>query len=162
MSEQKRKYVPSIRIENAHIFWKHFSGEQDDFHRQGERDFNVTIPEDMAPALIDDGWDVKSNVREDGSMSYRLKVKVGYKAGEPAIFTYTGRKRTALHETTIGILDSADIQNVDLVIKPSFWGPIGDKSGIAAYVTEMHVTVAENAFAEKYAAYDDPDELPFR
>ena len=66
-----------------------------------------------------------------------------------------------LTEDTVGSLDYADISNVDVVISPFEYNDIGGKSGVAAYVKTMYVSVVEDEFASKYDYDDEPEELPF-
>ena len=37
-----------VRFDNADIIFKHFGGEKDDFHTEGQRDFAIRIDEEEA------------------------------------------------------------------------------------------------------------------
>lgn len=158
----EKRWIQSIRLEGAHIYFKHFSGAADEFHREGERDFRVVIPEELAPQLIEDGWNIKSYVHpETGETSYSLAVSVSYKLRDPEIYIYNNQVRRSLTQETVECLDNAEIENIDMIINPYLW-ELNGKSGVKAYLKEMHVTLKESYFANKYAAYTDAEEpVPF-
>lgn len=161
MNKQK---VENIVQEDAIIIWKNFSGKPDKFSPQGgKRTFNLVLSADQAEQLVEEGWNVKSREPKDGDgdILYYLPVRVNYGGRPPKIYLVTNKQKTLLDEDTVGSLDYAEIEKVDLVISPYPWD-MGGKSGITAYVKTMYVTIAQDEFADKYGDYDDDaDEIAF-
>ena len=145
-----------IRIEGARIGFRNFSGEEGRFNPKGRRNFCVFLEEDIAKDMKKEGWNVKwLDPREEGDdpQAY-LQVKVVFGKMPPKIVLVTGRGKTRLNEDTVNILDWAEIQNVDLIIRPYNWEINGD-TGVSAYIKTMYVTIREDEFENKY--YDVPD-----
>lgn len=146
----------NIRIEGARIGFRNFSGEEGRFNPKGRRNFCVFLEEDIAKDMKKEGWNVKwLEPREEGDdpQAY-LQVKVVFGKIPPKIVLVTGRGKTRLDEDTVNILDWAEIQNVDLIIRPYNWEVNGD-TGVSAYIKTMYVTLREDEFENKY--YDVPD-----
>lgn len=146
----------NIRIEGAKIGFRNFSGEEGRFNPKGRRNFCVFLEEDIAKDMEKEGWNVKwLQPREEGDepQAY-LQVKVVFGKIPPKIVLVTGRGKTRLDEDTVNILDWAEIQNVDLVIRPYNW-EVNGSTGVSAYIKTMYVTLREDEFESKY--YDVPD-----
>lgn len=163
------KQIDCIELENAHIFNLNFSGVADNYNAAGRRNFCVEIPDKLTDSLRADGWNVKEGkpMANDPDKKWPdfLKVNVSWRnpRKQPEIFMVTSKKKILMTERTIGRLDSADIQSVDLLIDPSYWSrPNEGKEGYAAYVKTMYVTIAEPSFSDKYADIpEDDEELQF-
>lgn len=145
-----------VNIENARIFWKNFSGKESRYNREGDRNFEVEIPdEQVAQEMAADGWNVKIQPpREEGDTPrYHMPVAVSYRNYPPSIYKVTSHRKVLLDEETVGSLDRDEIINVDLVLRGSSW-EVNGNTGIKAYVRDMYVTIEENMFAEKYEFED--------
>lgn len=146
----------NLTVENAHLIYRNFSGAPSQFNREGDRNFCVRFDVDTAQKLADDGWNIKfREPREEGDEPFGyLPVAVNYNNFAPNIWLVTSHNKTRLDANTVSQLDYAEIQNVDLVIRPYNW-EVSGKKGTKAYVKNMYVTIVEDDFADKYA--DIPD-----
>lgn len=150
-----------IEIENARIAFRNFSGKPGRFNPAGNRNFCVFLDEELAKTLARDGWNVKHlkpYEPEDAPQAY-LQVSVGYANYPPKIMLIKTRSdggdtRTYLDESTVNVLDFADIENVDLIIRPYNWS-VNDKEGVKAYIKSMYVVIRTDRFEEKYTNVPD-------
>lgn len=151
--------IKNISLEGCRLIFRNFSGKEGKFNSEGQRNFGVILPDELALKLANDGWNVKylqSRDEEEGPTPW-IKVKVSYGNIVPNIYLVTKRNKTLLDEETVKSLDYAEIENVDIIIRPYCWN-INGKTGITAYVKNMYVTVVEDEFAAKY---DFEEEIPF-
>jgi hypothetical protein len=149
--------IPKLKIEDARIIFRNFSGKEGPYNRAGDRSFNVIIEDpELAETLAADGWNIKTLPKrdEDETPNHRLEVAVSYKKIPPNITLVSGHKKVRLDEEAVNALDYADIESVDLLINPSYW-EVNGKTGIKAYLYEMYVVVRQDEFADKYAGYDE-------
>jgi hypothetical protein len=161
--------IDNLKIENARILFRNFSGKEAKYNPAGNRNFCVIIDDPIeAQRLADDGWNIRLlNPRDEGDEpSHYLPVAVSYHNVPPKVHIVQNGHPVMLTEDTIGELDYADISNVDLIVRPYHWEVNGD-SGIKAYLATMYVTIQEDPFAGKYAQFNDefpmpePEDLPF-
>lgn len=148
--------VPVINIENAKIVFRNFSGKEGRYNAAGRRNFCVLLDPTVAEDLANMGWNIKRlKARDpaDPDQPY-LQVTVSYKNHPPKIVVITSRKKTILDESSVHVLDWAEISNVDLVIRPYSW-EVNGKTGLKAYAKSMYITLVEDEFESKYV--DVPD-----
>jgi len=161
-SERRKKMIKSnIAIENARIGFRNFSGKEGKFNPAGRRNFCVFLEEELAKTLEKDGWNVRwLQPRDDNEAEQGyLQVAVSYDNIPPKIIMISSNGKTIMDDESVGILDWAEISEIDLIIRPYNWvlheGTKNEKSGVKAYVKSMYVTIAEDEFEKKY--YDVPD-----
>lgn len=152
----KNKVQRNISIEDAKIIFRNFSGKEGQFNPAGRRNFHVLLDDEVAEELAEEGWNVKwLQPKEDGDKPIaHLPVAVSYTNYPPKIIMISGKGKAILDESTINIVDWAEIESVDLIIKPYNYEVQG-KSGVKAYVKAMYITIVEDEFESKY--YDVPD-----
>lgn len=146
----------TVLMEGVRLIFRNFRGEGSQYNKEGARNFGVVLPEDIAEAMLADGWNVKylEPREEDEERTPWLSVKVRYDVGRPPkIMLVTERGKTAITENTVEMLDWAYITNVDLIVRP-FHYDTGTRQGISAYVQSMYVTIEEDALERKYAEMD--------
>jgi hypothetical protein len=148
----------TVLMEGVRIIFRNFAGKEGQYNREGDRNFAVLIDDTVAAALAEDGWNVKwlkprdDDTEEDSTQAY-LPVSLNFKGRPPRIVLITSRGRTNLDESTVEMLDWADIINVDLIVRPYEW-VVSDKSGIKAYLQSIYVTIEEDPLEKKYAELD--------
>lgn len=148
----------TVLMEGVRIIFRNFAGKEGQYNREGDRNFGVILPDDVAEAMLRDGWNVKYlKPREEDDDEVEtpwLSVSVNYEKGRPPmIFVLTSRGRTALDADTVEMLDWAEITNVDLIVRPYSWEVSGN-TGIKAYLQSMYVTIEEDELQRKYAEMD--------
>jgi len=148
----------TVLMEGVRIIFRNFAGKEGQYNREGDRNFAVLLDDTVASTLAEDGWNVKwlkpreEDEAEEPTQAY-LQVSVNFKGRPPRIVLITSRGRTNLDEGSVEMLDWADIQNVDLIVRPYEW-VVNNKSGIKAYLQSIYVTIEEDALEKKYAEMD--------
>lgn len=160
-----------LTIENAHIGFRNFSGRANTYNAEGQRNFCVFLNEEIASELAEDGWNIRwpKNKTPDDNRQPFLQVSIKFEPYPPNINMITATKgQVKLDADSVGLLDDADIENVDIRIRPYNWTLQDGRSGVKAYVKDMYVTIQEDPFAAKYASprqeddFEYEDELPFK
>lgn len=145
-----------VSIENARICFRNFSGKEGRFNPAGNRNFCVILDDELAKMMLDDGWNVKFlRPREEGDTPQPyVQVSVSYRNIPPKVVLVTSHGKSILDEDSVGTLDWAEIENVDLTFSPYPW-EVNGKTGVKAYLKTMYVTIAEDKFESKYYATPD-------
>lgn len=154
-----------ITFENARIMFRNFAGKESKFNPAGRRNFCLVVPNDIVEQLSEDGWNVKTlSPRDpDDEPIYYIQVAVSFGAYPPKIWLIAGKSKTLLDEEAVSSLDYAEIENVDLIIRPYTW-EVNGRGGIKAYLKKMYVTIVQDDLEMKYKDMEEPedDDLPWR
>lgn len=166
-----------LEINDARIIWKNFSGAGDRFNREGDRNFNLVIPDQETCELLKndknewgDSWNVKIKPpREDGDIPFmHMAVKVKFNGRGPNVYLvpcskeeYVARlragnapKKVPLTEDTIHCLDDIDILSVDMDIRPYDDKLPNGSTFRAAYLSGMCVYQRVDRFAAEEGYLD--------
>lgn len=149
-----------LQIDDARIVYRNFSGAGSKFNREGDRNFAVVIPDqEMADALIAEGWNVKIKPPrdEDDTPFMYLPVKIKFNDRGPNCYLATGTRMNRLDEESICCLDDVDILSVDIDIRPYDWD-VNGKIGRTAYLASIKVTQEVDRFASRFAEEEHPEE----
>ena len=113
------KNVPNIIIENAHIIFRNFRGEESKYNRAGSKNFCVIIEDpEQAEKLSKDGWNVRvlSPKDEDEEPRHYIQVAVSFENIRPKVYMIVRKTKTPLDDESNSTLDYAEIRNVDVTI----------------------------------------------
>lgn len=148
----------NILMENVEIPMKmrNFSGQEGAFNPAGRRNFCVFLDAEIASILEKDGWNVKwlQPKNEGEERKPFLQVTIRYGKMPPKIVLVSKRGKTLLDEASLSILDFAEIDKADILIRPYNWEVRGE-TGVKAYLKSLYVTIPEDDLDSKY--YDLPD-----
>lgn len=141
-----------LQIDDARIAFRNFEGRGDKFNRDGDRNFALVIPnQEIADALLDEGWNVKIKpARDEGEEPFMfLKVKIKFNDRGPNCYLVSRGRRQRLDEESVRVLDRVDIQSVDLDIRPYDWEMRGE-TGRSAFLQSIKVVQrVDDRFADE-------------
>ena len=145
----------NLTIENAQIGrggYRNFAGEKTQFNAAGKRTFVVLVDEATGRMLEEQGWHIRwrdPRDEQDDPVGL-LTVEVKFGDYPPKIVLISGDNHTQLDESNISILDTAEIDRCDLIIRPYNW-EVNGNTGTKAYVKTMYVTLQDDDFGGRYA-----------
>lgn len=149
----------NLIFENARITRLNFQGKEGPYNKEGDMNFLLVLPEELAVQMAEDGWNVKRfkpGEGEDVGEAF-IQVAVEYKKGRPPnIVLVTGHNRTTLTENEVELLDWIDIEDVDLIVNPYNWNVRGE-TGVKAYLKDMFIRPRLTVLDRKYADYKEID-----
>lgn len=139
-------------IENAKLIFRNFAGQPSQFNPEGKRNFCVLLDTDTANRLKLEGWNVRwteGHAEGDEPQAY-MQVAVSFDNYPPSIMLVTSKNKSLMKQEEVAMLDWAEIETADIIIRPYSWEVNGNK-GIKAYLKSMYVKIEEDAFSEKYS-----------
>lgn len=122
--------------------WRNFLGERTSYSNEGEYGFTVFLPEGLYHDLEEAGWYVKHKEQYAGDeREFQIDVSFGFDRYPPSITMVSADGTSVImNKENISLLQTADFQRCDLVIRPNNWSKNGN-SGVKAYVDTMTVWV---------------------
>lgn len=148
--------VKPVSLEGVRIGFKNFSGQEGPYNRAGERSFAVFLDRQTADVLAEEGWNVKYPKEREGqadpdedSREPYLQVSVGFDYYPANVFLISNGNPNKIGVDEVGMLDWAEIENVDLVLRPYEW-TVQRNTGIKAYLKSGYFTIVTDQFAAKY------------
>lgn len=149
-----------LLLEDARLIFRNFAGKQGSYNNEGDRNFCVILPDELAEQIKNDGWNVKYlKPRDDGDEpTPYLPVKVEYEKGRPPRCVMRSSKGSVdLGATEVALLDAVEIKTADIIVRPYNWvvktGPM-ENSGTKAYLKTAFITIVEDDLELKYGAKD--------
>lgn len=142
----------TLIMEDARVVFRNFSGAEGMYNREGDRNFCVLLEDDLAADMLRDGWNIKRLKPRDGEEqgTAYIQVSVGFKGRPPRMVMITSRGRIELGEDECVLLDWADIDKVDLIIRPYHWN-VNGRTGVKAYLKSIFVVINEDFLELKYS-----------
>ena len=141
-----------VRIDNAHVAFKNFSGAEGKYNPAGNRNFCVFLPDDVAQSMERDGWNIRwLNSREGEPPQALITVKLNFGNYPPNVVLVSDGKMSKLSEENINVLDFAEFEQVDLILRGYKWGPIQGQTGIKAYLKTGYFVLVVDELAKKYS-----------
>lgn len=153
--------IRPVNLEDVRIGFKNFEGKETPYNRKGDRSFAVFLNNDnpnnpTAEDLAAEGWNVKfpkeNHERVDPDEETRdpfISVAVSVDNYPANVFIISNGNPTRLTADEIAMLDWAELEQVDVVLRPYEWSVNGN-SGIKAYLKSGYFTIVTDKFASKY------------
>jgi hypothetical protein len=148
----------TFMVEDAQIIFRNFAGKEGQYNREGDRNFAVIIPPEVAETLLAEGWNVRFlDPREEGDTpTAYVPIAVNFKNRPPRVVILTSRGRQNLSEDEVDVLDWASIETADLIARAYEW-TVNGKSGVKAYLQSLFVTIEEDELERKYGVNEMSD-----
>lgn len=145
-----------VTLEGVRIVFRNFAGVEKKFNEEGKRNFAVVLDEEYADAMEEKGWVVKRKPpREEGEEPFNfIPVTVSFKGNPPQLVMISSRGRTTLDQETAELLDYAEIDSVDVILRPYDWEVNGNR-GRKAYLKKIYVIIHEDELDLKYAGVEE-------
>lgn len=148
--EKKRKEKLEVRIDDARITFRNFEGLEGKFNAAGNRNFCIFLPTELAKEMQAEGWTIKwLDSYEDEPPQAIINVKLNFGNYPPNVVLVSDGKMTRLDETNINILDFAELEKVDIILRGYQW-EVSGKKGIKAYLKTGYFVLVIDELAKKY------------
>ena len=123
--------------------WRNFTGEKGQYNDEGEYGMTVFLPEGLFYDMQEAGWYVKHKEQYAGDeREYQIDVAFEFDKYPPSITMISADGTSAiLNNSNISLLQTADFERCDIIIRPHNWVNKRGESGVKAYLDTMTVWV---------------------
>lgn len=140
----------NLFLENVKIGFRNFEGREGRYNAEGKRNFVIFLDNETAARLEEQGWNIHwpkptENDTENEKNPF-LKVHVNFNWKGLKIVMIVNGKPEFLDEDTVGVLDTAELENVDVSVSPYEYEP----GKISASLASIYATVKTDEFMAKY------------
>lgn len=162
MAMTNKRHIANLTFNNAKIKWKNFAGEERlPFNKKGDRNFVIELDDmEQYEALQELGWSPKIQAPNENNPEPKpfLPVSIKYISSmrPPRVQMINSRGQVSLNEDMLFAIDFADIEKVDLVVRPFQW-EFNGREGVKAQLVSIYVTVVEDELERRYAAIPEID-----
>lgn len=147
----KKEDRMEIRIDNARIGFRNFEGAEGQYNPAGNRNFVIFLDTDIAKQMENDGWNIKwLDSKPDEEPQAIISVKVNFGNYPPTVVLVSDGKMTRLNQDNVNVLDFAELDTVDLILRGYEWNVRGN-SGIKAYLKTGYFVLVVDELAKKYS-----------
>jgi hypothetical protein len=138
-------------IQGRHLIYRNFAGREKMYNTAGDRNFAVVLDEDTAQTMLKDGWPVKWQKPDEDEEAGDpfLPVSIKFNRYPPRVVMMTSRAKTTLDEDTVEVLDWANIEKADVIVRGYHWF-VNGKDAWKAYVKTLVVIIEEDYLERKY------------
>lgn len=140
----------NLNLEGVRIGFRNFEGCEGRYNAAGNRNFVIFLDNERAAELESQGWNIHwpKPIESDADHERNpfLKVRVNFNWKGLKIVMIVNGKPEFLDEDNVGVLDTADLENVDVSISPYEYEP----GKISASLASMYATVRTDEFMAKY------------
>jgi hypothetical protein len=156
--DKPQGWIDDLEIPDAQIkwAWSHFDGRADTYNDEGDHNFQIIIPQEDVPGLLEMGWSVseREGLEEGDPPQYLLKAKISYRFSDPMIFLIKNGRKFRAKEVDLQDIRRGSTEQIDVILSPSRWVN-GPRAGVTAYVKEMYVQIRESRFAAEYSDLEE-------
>jgi len=134
------------------VLYMNLAGAPDKFNPNGQDgNFWVVLTEEKANELAEKGFNVREFENRDGDTELRLQVFAKFEFYPPNIFMVNSNdKKTKINEEDLSLIDSAELDEINLIISPYHW-EFGGKKGVKAYIRTAYFKIVEDVFSRRFS-----------
>lgn len=157
--DDKGPWIDEVELEDVNVKWafSHFDGREDTFNAEGDHNFHIILPEDIAADMRDKGWTGIKTMppyEEGDPEEHLLKVKISYRFEPPKIYLIKGNRKLRADQRDLADIRRDTCERLDVILTPSRW-MVGQNTGVTAYAKELYAQIKTSRFSDMYEDYEE-------